>query len=492
MGVLIGSFMHEANTFSTFKADLDHFKKSFLLFDQEIVDRFQNTNTELGGFLKALGERDIKVIPSMATYPTPSGKVTKETFSYLKGELIRRIKSCKTLDGVLLALHGCMVTEDSQDGEGNILEEIKGIVGNNVYIACSLDFHANVTAKMVRYANVLVGYETAPHVDMFETGKRAGEILISLIEKKFPTCTVMKKIPMLLHGDKMITSQEPLAALLKKVKATREKNRIVSTSIFAGFPLDDIKEVGASVVVSSTCDEELAEKEASFLGREFRDLRENFLLTHLSIEEALDEAMKTPGGPVVFSDPADNPSAGAAGDTTFILKALIERGIRNAALAVIRDPEAVAVAIKTGVGKKVTMEIGGKFDDVNSYPLKVTGVVKLISNGRYIYKGPMKTGLQANMGRTVVLKIEDIDVVLTENQVETFDPEVFRSNGVEPKDRKIVVLKDGLHFRAAYEPIAKAIFYIDSPGFSSVNFSKLPYKNISRPIFPLDKDTQFN
>ncbi|MBA7659970.1 hypothetical protein ES703_67967 [subsurface metagenome] len=302
----------------------------------------------------------------------------------------------------------------------------------------------------------------------------------------------MKKIPMLLHGDKMITSQEPLAALLKKVKATREKNRIVSTSIFAGFPLDDIKEVGASVVVSSTCDEELAEKEASFLGREFWDLRENFLMTHLSIEEALDEAMKIPGGPVVFSDPADNPSAGAAGDVTFILKALIEKGVRSAALAVIRDPEAVAVAIKTGVGKKVTVEIGGKFDDVNSYPLKVTGVVKLISNGRYIYKGPMKTGLQANMGRTVVLKIEDIDVVLTENQVETFDPEVFRSNGVEPKDRKIVVLKDGLHFRAAYEPIAKAIFYIDSPGFSSVNFSKLPYKNISRPIFPLDKDTQFN
>jgi microcystin degradation protein MlrC len=275
------------------------------------------------------------------------------------------------------------------------------------------------------------------------------------------------------------------------VKAARQKPDIVSISIIAGFGLFDGKEVGASVLVSSTCNHELAQKEASFLAQEFWNLREHFLLKPISINEALDRAMEIPGGPVVFSDGGDNISAGAAGDTTFILQALIERGVSSAALAVIRDPEAVEKAIRAGVGKKITMEIGGKIDTVNSRPLKVTGVVKLISEGKYIYKGPLKTGTEANMGKTAGLRIGSIDVILTENMVEVYDPEIFRSNGIEPKDKKIVVLKEGVHFPASYGPIAKATFHIDSPGFSSWNFAKLNYKNIPRPIFPLDKEVRF-
>jgi microcystin degradation protein MlrC len=187
MRVLIGSFMHSTMTTSIIWADLDHFKRSGLFFDQEIIDKFQKTNTELGGFLQVLGEHQVEIIPSIAFYPTPAGKVSKHAFSYLKHELIIRIKSCEGLDGILLSFHGSMVTEDSEDGEGDLLEEIRSICGDSVYIVCTLDFHAIVTAKMAHCANVLVGYDTAPHVDMFETGKRAAEILISLIEKKLST-----------------------------------------------------------------------------------------------------------------------------------------------------------------------------------------------------------------------------------------------------------------------------------------------------------------
>ena len=491
MRILIGSFMYEANPFSPFKAELDHFKKSFLLFDQEITNKFRKTDTELGGFLQVLGEHQVEIIPSIAFYPTPAGKVTRRAFSYLRDELIRRVKSCQVLDGVLLSLHGCMVTEDSEDGEGDILDEIRGVVGDSVYIVCTLDFHATVTAKMIRCADVLVGYNTAPHVDMLETGKRGAEIIISLIKKKTSTCTVLKKLPMLVHADKMVTTQEPLVAFFKKVQTTRERDDIISVSLFSSWGLCDVRETGPSVVVSSSCNEQLAEKEASFLAQEFWDLRDYFLMKHLSIEEALDRAMEIEGGPVVLLDPADNASAGAAEDTTCILRALIERRVNNATLAVIRDPEAVEEAIKAGVGKKITMKIGGKFDTANSRPLKVTGAVKLISDGRYIYKGHLFTGIEANMGRTVVLRTEGLDVVLTENPVMTHDPELLRSNGIEPKDKKIVVLKDGLHFRASYEPIAKAIFYIDCPGFSSVNFAEIDFKNIPRPIFPLDEEVKF-
>ena len=491
MRVVIGSFMHEANTFSTFKADLDHFQKSLLLFDKEIPETFQHTNTELGGFLQVLEDNKVEIIPTMATYASPAGKVTKKTFSYLKGELIRRIQSCEALDGVLLALHGDMVTEESEDGEGDLLEEIRGVVGGNVYIVCTLDFHATVTAKMAQYANVLVGYDTAPHTDMFETGKRAAETLIWLIEKKMSTYQAMKKLPILVHGDAVVSSQEPFLTLLNKVKAARERADILSTSIFTGFGLMDIKEAGASVVVTSMRSRELAQREALSLAQHLWDLREYCLLEHIPVHEAIDKALETPGGPVIFSDAADNVSAGAAGDTTCILEALIKKRVSRAALAVIRDPKAVEKAIETGVGKKVTMEIGGKFDTVNSRSLEVTGVVKLISDGRYIYKGPLFTGVEANMGKTVVFKIGGIEVVLTENPVMAFDPELLRSNGIEPADKKIVVLKDGLHFRASYEPMAKAIFYIDTPGFSSVNFAKLCFKHIPRPMFPLDEEVRF-
>jgi microcystin degradation protein MlrC len=491
MKILVGSFMYETNFLNTVKSDLDFIKNSGLWFDDIILDKYKNTNTELWGFLKVLNKYGVEIVPTMANSLSCGGKLTTDAYSFLKEELLKRIRTCKNLDGVLLSLHGQMITEEIEDAEGDLLEEIRLIVGPDTYIVSTVDFHADITKKMVNFADVLVGYDTAPHIDQLETGCKAAEILISLIKRKAKAFTVMIKPPMLVHGDTMVTDRDPLLGLMKKVIKVRSEKNIISSSLFASISIMDTEEAGPCVIVSSECDKKFAQEKADYLAHEFWKLREKFLIKHMPASQALDKAMKIAGGPVVIINPADSPCAGGPGDTTCALEALLDKKIKNAALATITDAEAVDACIKAGVGQEVNIKIGGKLDKINSKPLKVKGVVKIISDGKFILKGPLYTGTELNMGKAVVLRIEDIDVVITEKPVFSFDPELLRSVGIEPKDKKIVVLKEGTHFRAAYEQFAKGIFFIDCPGFTDVDFSRLVYKRIRRPIFPLDKGVKY-
>jgi len=483
--------MYEANPLSKLKADLDYIKGNGLWFDGTILDKYINTNTELWGFIKVLKRFNVEIIPSMANLLCCGPVLKNQTYLYLKEELLKRVRRYKNLDGIILALHGIMITEDLDDAEGDILEEIREIVGKNTYIVCTLDFHANVTEKMVEFANVFVGYDTAPHIDQFKVGCRAAEILISLINNKPETYTAMLKLPMLVHGDAMITNKPPLSELMEKIKSMRKIKNIISASIFASWSILDMREAGPCVLVNSIGDKKIAQKKALFLAKEFWDIREQLLIKHIPVTEAINKAMKIQGGPVIIVNPADSPSAGAPGDTTCVLEALLNEGIRNAALAIITDPEAVKESIKAGVGKEIKLKIGGKLDSIHSKPIEVKGTVKIISDGNYILRGPLYTGTEINMGKTVVLKIGGIDTVITEKPSFTFDPQLFRNIGIEPKDKKLIVLKDGINFRSEYEKIAKDIFFVDCPGFSDVDFTKLKFKNIRRPVFPLDRNVNY-
>ncbi|MCL4377297.1 MAG: M81 family metallopeptidase [Actinobacteria bacterium] len=485
--------MFEGNTFNKSLVDFKQFKNYSLVNDKDILDKYRNTGTELGGFIEVLEKNNISITPTISNSVFVAGRLEEEVYLSQKRELIKRINKNKNIDGILLALHGNMLSEKNDDCEGEILEEIRQIVGDEVYVVCTLDKHAIVTDKMVKFADDLISYDTAPHIDMFETGERAASILLKLIENKIKTYISFQKLPALFHGDKMISTKEPLSSFLREAKVVSEQNEVISVSVFFGCPTLDIKEAGPSIIVTTEINKkEQADRESLALAKKFWDLRENFLIKHIPIEEAINKALKIDGGPVIFLDPADNINAGAYGDTTCILQGLIREKVDDAALAVIIDSESVKKAIRLGVGKKAEFELGGKLDKINSKPLKIISYIKMISDGKYIYKGHLFKGTLANMGRTLVLEVNGIYVIITENQpANVADPELFRSLGIEPMDKKIIVLKDGLHFRANYEKFAREIFYIDCPGSSDVNFDHIKYCKVPRPIFPLDKKVKF-
>lgn len=493
MRILIGSFMFEGNTFSNALVDHDQFNVSAPVFDKKIFNKYYGTETEIAGFLEVLKNNDVEIVPAVSNMVFVAGRLQAKVYQYQKNELIKRVRNHKNLDGILLAFHGNMISESSDDCEGDVLEEIRAIVGGEAYIVCTLDKHAIITEKMVKFSDDLIGYDTAPHVDMLETGRRAAEVIIKLIENKIKTYISMKKLPALFHGDKMLTNEEPLSSLSEAAKTVRNKNGIISSSIFFGCPTLDVNEAGPSAVVSSSiADKEKAEKESLELALKYWNQRENFLIKHMPIYEAIGKALKLQGGPVIFTDPADNINAGAYGDTNCILRGLIDQKITDVAIAVIIDPESVKQAIASGVGSKVNLKLGGKLDNINSKPLNITAYVKVITDGRFIYKGHLYKGAEAVMGRTVLLIINGIELVITEDRpANVSDPELFRCIGIEPMDKKIIVLKDGLHFRANYGPFAKEIFYIDCPGSSDVNFEHIKYYRIKRPIFPLDEDVVY-
>lgn len=493
MNILIGAFTQETNPFVPIPTNLEVFKLRGLYFDEEIFEKCENTKTELGGFIEVLKKSHVNIIPSVANNVIIGGRIEKKTCEYVKGELIKRIKEASNLDGILLCLHGSMLSEDSDDTEGDLLEEIRDIVGKNVYIVSTVDMHGTITKKMVSNADVILGYDTVPHTDMFEVGKRASEILISLIENKQKIYTEFIKIPVLINGNIFLTTKEPIISLMNKVKEARLKKGIINATMVASWSLMDIKEAGATVIVTAL-DKNIASEVASSLAKEIWDLREIFVSTDylVTIEEALKKSSKISGGPIVFADVADNPLSGAFGDSTHILKAIIENSTKNVAFGTIRDEKAVEKAIKTGVGNEITLDLGAKYDKISSSSIKVNGVIKLISDGKYINKGDVWHGVQSSMGKTFVLKLKnDVDVVVSEASAYAFDPEIFRSVGIEPFEKKIIVLKSGAHFKAAYEPVAKGIFMIDCPGLSDVKYSRVKYTNVTRPIYPLDLDMEF-
>jgi microcystin degradation protein MlrC len=256
--------------------------------------------------------------------------------------------------------------------------------------------------------------------------------------------------------------------------------------VFAGFPLADIHDAGLSVYVVTNDDQALADALADELTAAAWAMRHDFLHTALPVREAVARAMALDGRPVVLADIADNTGGGAAGDTTEILRELLRVGVRPATVACLWDPEAAAACVAAGVGATVTLPVGGKVDPAHGAPVTVTGRVRTLSDGRFVYRGPMMRGVEGRLGSTAVLDINDLKIILISHRRQTLDPEMLRFVGIDPLAEKLVVVKSSIHYRAAFEPIARAILEVDAPGLSSSNLGRFPFTRVRRPIFPLD------
>jgi microcystin degradation protein MlrC len=482
---------HETNTFSTIATDRAQFEARHLHYGEEIVETFRGTGTCLGGMIEGAERHGLALLPSVAAAASPAGRVTDDIYGHVKDRLLADLRAAGRVDGVLLDLHGAMATESLEDAEGDLLQAVRRVVGPGVPVAVTLDFHGNVTPAMARHADLLHGYRTYPHVDMAERGLEATRRLRDLAARRVRPTVALRRPPLLPPLGNQGTARGPMRRLYDPADEMERDPRVITISVFAGFPHADIPEAGLGIYVATDGDQALADHLADRLAETAWAHRHEFIHQGLPPAEAVRRALQAPAGPVVLADMADNTGGGAAGDGTEILRELVRQGARSAVVACLWDPRAVQACVESGVGRSLTLEVGGQVDDRHGAPLRVTGVVRTLSDGRFVHKGPMARGLPGRLGPTAVLDVNDVKVILISHRWQTLDPEMIRFVGLDPLEQKILVVKSTIHYRAAFEPLAREILEVDAPGLSSSNLGRFDFTRVRRPIFPLDPEVAY-
>lgn len=475
--LLIIEFKHETNVFCPKPADEKAFRDFRLYVGDEAFEKHRGKGTEVGAFLDVFEKRDdFELIPTVAMYACPCGTVTEDVYDFVVKNVTEAIRKNSPLDGVLIAFHGAMVAEGHDDGEGDLLEKIRELVGGEIPIITSLDLHANVTKKMIDCTTAIVPFEHYPHIDIYETGYVAAKIMEETLDGKLSPVMAYRRIPFLLPlFPSDFPEMQTLYGIAKKLQDTPGARCVRFAHGF--FPCD-IEEMGMTVIAISDGDRNLAEKLADELSNAIVDNIANLKRIYPSLDEALDIASMPGDGPVVLADASDNPGAGGLGDTTHILRRILERGITGAVVATILDPASAEVCDNAGVGATVELSLGGWSDPIYSGgPLAVTAHVRMITDGKYKFKGQMMHGDEVNHGKTAVVEIAGNTVLITSLPRQPFDLEIFRRHGIAPEEQKILVTKSAIHYRASYGTVAREMIAVSLPGYSSPIPQAYQYKN---------------
>jgi microcystin degradation protein MlrC len=490
MRVALAGFSHETNTFSQSPTGLGEFVANGLFRGRELLD-LGGTNTVVGGAIDRIAQStELELVPVLATSAIPGGLVTAAAVEAIEGEIVAGLERAKP-DAVVLDLHGAMVTESSDDGEAATLRRVRNIVGASPPVVAVLDLHANLSQEMVDYADVLLLYNTYPHVDMAERGAEAVDLAVRIARGELEPTSALAKLPMLPPGPKQFSRVEPTRSIMGRVAALELLPNVVDVGVAFAFPYADCPFPGMGVVVTTDGEPDLAARLAEEMKEFIWDRREEFRPEVATVEEAVHAAMSEPAGPVVLADLGDNPGGGSACDGTALLWALLDLGAGGAAFAVIVDHEALDAAFAAGVGGRLDLSLGGKTDDLHGFPIPVTATVQSLSDGRFVYEGPMDTGRHDSLGRTAVLACDGrhgnvVEVIVCERRIQPLDAAIFRSQGIEPTTRQILVVKSTVHYRGAFGPMASRIIEVDTPGLTSIDFARFPYRRLARPIWPLD------
>lgn len=492
MAIALASIIQESNDFSPKKTVFEDFS---ILTGKQIVERFDDGLTEIGGMLKVLATSAYDIAPIYSAWAVSAGRVRRTDYAHLRSEFTSRLSSVGKVDGLLLALHGAQTAIGVDDVAGDILHATRALLGPKVPIVVTLDLHANVTEKMIVNSSAIVGYQTYPHKDLVETGARAASLLLNILSGAMQPTMAFCKLPLIVPAENMQTAYGPFANLWQSAQKlqNRKSSCLEMISIFGVQPWLDVPNMGCSVVAVTNRNYAKAKKYAEDIAKEFWDARHEFDVELTPVEAAIQDALKNKSGLTVLSESSDSTGSGSPGDSTGTLAPLLKAAPSEPVAVFIVDPAAVAAAIKAGVGGSITTSIGGKIDRKYSRPVKVKGRVHLISDGRWT---PMtcgyRVGVETCMGRSAVIEVGQIRLLVAERAVMTLDPELYRSQGIEPTRMRIVVVKSPNGFREAYEPIAKQLVIVDTPGVSSANLKRMPYRRVNRAIYPFNPQAKFN
>lgn len=488
MRIVIGGIMQESNTFSPAKSTMDYFKTVFLVGDEMI--RMEQVQSEIAGFYRAAKEeRDMELVPAFFTHALASGTVPSDTYEMLKGTLLKTISEAGPVDGILLALHGAMVAENCDDAEGELLSEIRSIVGNELPIVSTFDFHANITKRIVGGVNALVAYQTFPHTDHAETGYKAAKLLFAIVRREVIPALSFIKLPMIVQAENSQTTSGPMERLMREARLGESRGDAIVTSLFPVQPWLDIEEMGCSVVVVAETQEK-AEQECRRLANLFWQERYHFEVRLHTVEEMVQLATSRQPAvqPILISDSADSSGAGATGDSNEVLRELLRLGAAdklNALLAIV-DPEVVGLAIQTGVGQSLQCRIGRKLDPAFGEPLPIEAYVKRIGDGKYMFGKGFYTNMPADMGRCVVLQIGKLSILVMEKTSYTIAPEMYLSMGLDPKDADLVLVKSASQFKACFADISREAYYLKTTGSSTPDLKSLKFTKLPVPFYPFN------
>ena len=492
--VLTGSFVHESNTFKKGETGLQDFRDEVLDEGQVAIDRFGDVNDELAGFLDVGRAAGWRITHSVSAHANTGARVAREAFEHLAGIIVEAARAHRdTLDGILLSLHGSMVPAFCEDGEGELLRRLREVVGPDLPIAVTLDLHAMVTEAMVDQAQILVSYKTYPHVDMRVTGRHAARLLDATMRGDIRPRTLRLGLPMLDEANAGRTDVPESAALYHRAATHEAEPGILAVSINAAFSEADISEMGVTVLV--THDEGAATRAGEIargLAQTIWDQRASVSNDFLTPETAAVEAagFDAGRGPLVIADYADNPGAGAYGDATALLAALLKAGATGGAFAPMIDPGAAALLHRHRVGETVTLDLGGKCDPAfGGGPLRLTGEILHLSDGTYTGDGPILGGITHSFGPTAVFRVQGIDILVVTLNEQMLDLQQVRTFGIEPARLRFLVVKSMQHFRAAFEPIAGKVIVCDTGALATPQAHLRPYNRVRRPVWPLDRET---
>jgi microcystin degradation protein MlrC len=476
--IAVGGFQHETNTFAPHKATWRDFAEGggwpALQRGRAMIDGVAGANLPIAGALATLKELGHQPVPLVWAAATPSAHVAEDAYERIAGMLIADLEAQGPFDGVYLDLHGAMVAEHVDDGEGELLRRVRAVVGPDMPVVASLDLHSNTTAAMVEHADALVAYRHYPHIDMAETGGRAAELLHRFLAGEGPRFKAFRQAPFIIP----ITWQCTLIEPARSIYAALGDVGAASASFTPGFPAADIADCGPAVLAYAAT-QEAADRAAEALLGQVLAAEPQFAGRVWSPDEAVRHAMARAGGkPVVISDTQDNPGGGGTSDTTGMLAALVRNGAEGAALGVMADPAAAAAAHAAGLGAELDLALGGRAGIPGDAPFRGRFTVERLGDGNFTGTGPMWGGAKCRLGPMACLRIGGVRVVVASKKLQAADQAIFRHVGIEPGEQRILVLKSSVHFRADFEPIASEVLVAAAPGALPADPAALPFRKL--------------
>jgi microcystin degradation protein MlrC len=487
----------ETHTFSPLPAGFKLYEDCYMVRGGKHAEPPSVFAVPLVIFRERAKARGWEVVESLACFAQPANRTLKHVYESFRDEVLADLRKAMPVDVVILNLHGAMVAEGYDDCEGDLLARIREIVGPKVPIGAELDLHCHLTDEMIGAATALVIYKEYPHTDIAERAEEVFRIIADTVDGKVrPAMSLFDCRTIGLYP----TTVEPMATFVRKMTALEGRNGVLSVSLGHGFPLADVREVGTKVLVVTDDRKAEGDRLAEELGREVYAMRKEIEPPWLDLEPALDRAAAISAGtahdrslgiaggngPVVIADIGDNAGGGAPSDSTFVLRSLLARGVRSAAVGCFWDPGAVALAEEVGIGGRLALRLGGKIGPVSGDPLDLKVTVTALADE---LTDSLGTGL-TSLGRAAAFRIEgtEIDVVANTGRSQTLSPDAFRQMGIDVMAKEMVVVKSMNHFRAGFAPVARGIVYAASPGAVDFNYRRLPYTKVRRPIWPLDEN----
>ncbi|BBK30524.1 microcystin degradation protein MlrC [Stella humosa] len=471
----------ETNTFSPMLTSKQDFLDEFYAPAGQHPDRPTLFAGPLWAARKRIATKGWTVIEGTCAFAQPAGITTRAAYEDLRDEILGQLKAALPVDMVLMGLHGAMVADGYDDCEGDLLARIRDIVGPKVAIGAELDPHCHLTKQRLAATDVIICFKEFPHIDFVERGEELADVIEAVAAGRVkPVASVFDCRMINLYP----TTRQPMRGLVDRIKAMEGKDGILTISIAHGFPYADVPEIGTRVVVYTDDGKPFGDALAEKIGRELWDLRDEAYPPVLSIDDALDRAVARNQGLVVITDPSDNAGGGAPGDSTFVLRRMLERRIEGGAFGPIWDPVAVRMCFNAGEGTRFQLRFGGKMGLGSGDPIDaMVTVTKLVRDATQTFGDAL-----APLGDAAAIEVEGIAVVLTTNRQQAFGTDLFTNLGIDLARRRVCAVKSTNHFYASYSRMAEEVLYTGAPGSLTLDFASIPYTRIQRPIWPLDQN----